>query len=226
MNGEHAHPEASAPADHGSQTMRPRTSVPEIVAVALLSFAMLGTGIAASNYAGNLAMSTRTMREEMTFDRRFIDMMVPHHQAAVEMAKMAKRRSEHPEIRALSDEIIRTQSEEIELMRSYRKAWYGSDRTPPLSEMPMVMEGMQMMNDVPMDMQGDLEVLARSPGPFDRAFLDAMIPHHGSAIEASEHAPNLAVHQETVELARRIIAAQRREIEEMRHWRTMWFPGR
>lgn len=206
--------------------MRPRTSVLEIVAVELLSFAMLGAGIAASDYAGNLAMSTRTMREDMTFDRRFIDMMVPNHQAAVEMARMAQRRAERPEIRALADEIIRTQSEEIGLMRGYRRAWYGSDKTPPLSEMPMVMEGMQMMNDVPMDMQGDLEVLARSPGPFDRAFIDAMIPHHGSAIEASEHAPNLAVHQETVDLANGIIAAQRKEIGQMRRWRRDWFPDR
>lgn len=75
-------------------------------------------------------------------------------------------------------------------------------------------------------MQSDLEVLARSTGPFDRAFIDAMIPHHGSVIEASEHAQNLAVHQETVELARGIVEAQRKEVEQMRAWRKMWFPDR
>ena len=122
----------------------------------------------------DLAMSTRNMREQMTFDRRYIDMMVPHHQAAVEMAEIALERSKRPEIRELAQNIIRSQSEEIAQMKAWRKAWYGSDRTPPLSQMPMIMEGMQMMNDVPMDMQGDLEVLKRFPGYFDRAFIDGV----------------------------------------------------
>lgn len=53
-----------------------------------------------------------------TFDQQFIDMMVPHHLSAVEMAKIAADRGEHPEIEALAAEIISAQETEIAQMRS------------------------------------------------------------------------------------------------------------
>jgi uncharacterized protein (DUF305 family) len=206
--------------------MMPRASRPEVVAVAFLSFLILSVGVWLANRDGHLAMSTRNMRQQMSFDRRFIDMMAPHHQIAVRMAELALERSKRPEIREFAHAIIRDQNNEIGEMRRYRKAWYGSDRTPDPSDMPMIMEGMQMGADMPMDMRGDFEVFSRDPRDFDLAFLDAMIPHHASAIEGSQHAVNQAVHQEIVDLADGIIKAQEREIAQMRRWRQEWFPGR
>lgn len=211
---------------HGAMGMRPKASRPEVVAVALLSFATLFVGVWLANRRGNLAMSTCDMRQQMTYDRRFIDMMVPHHQVAVMMANLALERSKRPEIRDFAQAIIRDQSQEIAEMRRDRKAWYRSDRTPDPSDMPMIVEGMEMGADMPMDMRGDLEVLRRDPRDFDLAFLDAMIPHHGSAVEGSQHAVTQAVHPETVDLADRIIRAQEREIDQMRRWRGQWYPNR
>lgn len=204
----------------------PKASRPEIVAVALLSFATLFVGVWLANRHGNLAMSTRNMRQQMAFDRRFIDMMVPHHQVAVMMANLALERSRRPEIRDFAQAIIRDQNQEIAEMRRDRQAWYGDARTPDPSDMPMIMEGMQMGADMPMDMRADLEVLRRDCRDFDLAFLDAMIPHHGSAVEGSQHAVTQAVHPETVDLANRIIRAQEREIDQMRRWRGQWYPNR
>lgn len=208
---------------HGG--MRPRASRPEIMAVSLLSFATLFVGVWLANRGGNLAMSTRDMRQQMTYDRHFIDMMVPHHQVAVTMAELALERSKRPEIREFAQAIVRDQTEEIAEMRRDRKAWYGDERTPDPSDMPMIMEGMQMGSNMPMDMRGDFEVLRRDPREFDVAFLDAMIPHHGSAVEGSQHAVTQAVHPETVDLAGRIIRAQEREIDQMRRWRGQWYPN-
>src|SRR5258705_2703824 len=42
-------------------------------------------------------------------DERFIDMMVPHHLMAIQMAQVAERYSEHPEIKQLAAAIITTQ---------------------------------------------------------------------------------------------------------------------
>lgn len=210
---------------HGDMGTQPKASRPEIVAVALLSFATLFVSLWLANRGGNLAMSTRNMRQQMTFDRRFIDMMVPHHQVAVMMANLALERSRRPEIRDFAQEIIRDQNGEIAEMRRDRKAWYGDERTPDPSDMPMIVEGMQMGADMPMDMRGDFEVLRRDPRAFDLAFLDAMIPHHGSAVEGSQHAVTQAVHPETVDLADRIIRAQEREIDQMRRWRSQWYPN-
>src|SRR4051794_294921 len=37
------------------------------------------------------------------YDQNFIDMMVTHHQAAIDMAKVAQRQGEHAEIKQLAD---------------------------------------------------------------------------------------------------------------------------
>ncbi|HEX2034228.1 MAG TPA: DUF305 domain-containing protein [Chloroflexota bacterium] len=166
------------------------------------------------------------------FDRQFIDMMVPHHEGAVEMARIAQQRAERMELKQLAEAIIRTQSEEIRQLKAWRRAWYGSEQTPPMSRMPMVpgMAGMAGHGaghggtavDT-MDMAADVERLRRAPEPFDRAFIEAMIPHHESAIEAARAAGTRAQRQEIKDLAQTIIRDQEREIAELRQWRQSWF---
>lgn len=48
------------------------------------------------------------------FDQQFIDMMTPHHEGALEMARIAEQRSQRPEIRQMASDILRTQAFEIE----------------------------------------------------------------------------------------------------------------
>jgi uncharacterized protein (DUF305 family) len=50
-------------------------------------------------------------------DRAFVADMVAHHQSAVEMAKIAQKRATSAFVKQLADDIVRTQNEEIELMR-------------------------------------------------------------------------------------------------------------
>jgi uncharacterized protein (DUF305 family) len=59
-------------------------------------------------------------------DKHFIEHMIPHHDGAIEMAELAKQRSERPEILNLADEIIRSQTEENLQMRNWYKDWYGA----------------------------------------------------------------------------------------------------
>ena len=160
------------------------------------------------------------------FDRQFVDMMVPHHQGAVEMAKIAQDRGEHQEIRQMAGAIIRSQEDEIGEMKAWRRTWYGSEETPPMNKMPMV-PGMEAMaghgNGSMMDMAADVQKLRTAPEPFDRAFIDAMIPHHQSAIDAAKAAETRAEKPEVKELARAIIADQQREIDQMKQWRQAWY---
>jgi uncharacterized protein (DUF305 family) len=145
------------------------------------------------------------------------------------MAMTAQQRSQRPEIRQMSDAIIGSQAGEIEQMKQWRKAWYGSDQTPPMSEMPMV-PGMTGQGHGgghsaggTMDMAADVERLRQAGEPFDRAFIDEMIPHHESAIDAAKAAETHAQKPEIKDLATAIIAEQQREIEQMRAWRRAWF---
>ncbi len=160
------------------------------------------------------AMGTATVAAAAEYDQGFIDLMVPHHQAAVEMARVAQRKAEHPEIKQLADAIIADQDREIGQMKAWRKAWYGSDQIPTGGMAGHSMGGMNV----------DMAQLEGAQ-PFDRAFIDAMIPHHQSAIEMAREAQTKVQRPEIKQLAGEIIAAQQREIDQMRSWRAQWYPG-
>jgi len=50
--------------------------------------------------------------------------MIPHHEAAVVIAKDALQKSQRPEIKNLAQEIIKAQDTEINQMKQWRKTWY------------------------------------------------------------------------------------------------------
>jgi uncharacterized protein (DUF305 family) len=54
-------------------------------------------------------------------DKLFFRLMIPHHQAAVPMAKAAMERSDLPEVDNLASAMVATQSGEIELMKEMLK---------------------------------------------------------------------------------------------------------
>lgn len=164
---------------------------------------------------------------EVSFDQVFIDMMVPHHEGAVAMAEIALERAERPEIKEMAEQILAAQTPEIEQLRAWREEWYGSSDTPSMEVMPMLHDtpGMDMpgMNEgQTMDMAAEVELLRTAPDPFDLAFIDAMIIHHQSAIDAARLAEAQATRPEIKELAANIIEGQQREIDQMNEWREAW----
>lgn len=77
------------------------------------------------------------------------------------------------------------------------------------------------MEDVMHGMTGSLEGL--SGDEFDRAFIAQMIVHHEGAVEMAEAALANAKHDEIKHMARDIISAQTREIEQMQGWQRSWY---
>ncbi len=72
-----------------------------------------------------------------------------------------------------------------------------------------------------MGMDVDLNKLAASPN-FDQDFIEAMLPHHQSAIDMSRSAmPNLKK-TEVRDLANDIITTQQTEIDRMLGWQKEW----
>jgi uncharacterized protein (DUF305 family) len=84
--------------------------------------------------------------------------------------------------------------------------------------MKMSEEDMSMMG-----MMDDPQQLA-SEDPFDKAFIDNMIPHHRSAIAMAEVAVKESENPEIREIANDIVSAQEREIGQMKQWRQEWYP--
>src|SRR4051812_31788442 len=106
-------------------------SMPKRLGVALISSAI---GIALM--IGTVSAMNRS--QPMSFDAQFIDMMVPHHQGAVEREKAAQQRAEHGETAKMAEAIIPAQETEIGKMKAGRLGWVGSDKPPPMERMPMV----------------------------------------------------------------------------------------
>ncbi len=70
----------------------------------------------------------------------------------------------------------------------------------------------------------DAKPAASSGVPFDRAFIDFMVPHHRSAIEMAREAKRAGLAQpELVKVANDILASQQREIDQMLEWRKDWY---
>jgi uncharacterized protein (DUF305 family) len=148
-------------------------------------------------------------------DERFIDAMVPHHQGAIEMAQVALENAEHPEILALAEEIVAAQETEIGQLKSIKQEQFGT------SEVSMDMMSAEEMEGMGMAMNP--QELANQE-PFDKAFIDNMIPHHESAIEMAQVVLEESENPEIREIAQAIVDTQKREIEQMRSWRDEWYP--
>jgi len=62
--------------------------------------------------------------------------------------------------------------------------------------------------------------------PYDLQFIDTMTEHHQSAIDMAKMAEMNAQHAEVKGLARGIVAAQQKEISQMKSWRDQWYAGK
>jgi uncharacterized protein (DUF305 family) len=65
------------------------------------------------------------MGDQAQMDRLFLKMMIPHHEAAISMARQALAESERPELRGLAEAIISSQTAEIDEMRGYLRDFFG-----------------------------------------------------------------------------------------------------
>ena len=64
---------------------------------------------------------------------------------------------------------------------------------------------------------------AAQAAPFDRQFIDSMVPHHQSALMMAQMAIKQAHYPEVRRLARGIIRDQKKEIAQMKAWRKAWY---
>jgi uncharacterized protein (DUF305 family) len=58
------------------------------------------------------------------FDRMFLQMMIPHHQGAVELARDILNRAEHTELKELAARLQAEQAREVEQLKSWQSSWF------------------------------------------------------------------------------------------------------
>ena len=145
-------------------------------------------------------------------DFMFVQMMIPHHDQAVQMASLASARALSPQILDLATQISVAQNSEINLMKS----WLTSLGITQMPDLESLGAHAGHMDGVLTDAQ--MEALRQARGPeFDRLFAEFMIEHHLGAISMARDV--LAQSDGSVQgapevkaLARAIIVEQEEEI--------------
>ena len=146
------------------------------------------------------ATSEQANSEFSPSDINFAEMMIPHHEQAIEMSEIAFKNTMNSEVLQLAQEIKEAQAPEIDLMKS----WSGVKVSTHAGHM---MDGMLS--------EDELDALRGATGAeFDRLFLQGMIKHHQGAIEMAMDVKN-SNSMVVAELSATIITQQEIEITRM-----------
>ncbi|MGI8333869.1 DUF305 domain-containing protein [Actinomadura scrupuli] len=145
-------------------------------------------------------------------DVTFTQMMIPHHQQAIEMAKIANTRASMKEVKTLATTIEGAQGPEIEKMTGWLKTWGAPTTMPSMEGMPGMDHGQGMMSGAEMKRLGKLSGMA-----FDKAFLQMMIKHHQGAVAMAKTEQAQGQFPDAKTLASTIVTSQTAEIATMRN---------
>lgn len=208
---------------------RPRARAAALLVLALAVPAAAGCGGQAAGEHGQGATTAASTARVGDVDRAFVGQMVPHHEMAVAMARGAQGRVRHEELRALAAGIVRDQRAEIAELRALAGELQVDPGTGDEAghdhgdhdAMAVDAETLGLTMDE-MGMSMDVAALQRAR-PYDRAFIDAMVPHHQGAIRMARAEVARGTDPRLQGLARRIVRAQEREIRRMNAWRRSWY---
>lgn len=152
-----------------------------------------------------------TSEEHNDADVEFAQMMILHHQGALEMAVLAEGRAQSEEVQQLASDIQFAQQPEIDLMTSWLETW--GEESPSAED---DMDGMDHSGGhTGMADDDQMQQLEDAGSEFDRMFLEMMIVHHQGAITMSEEEQANGLNQDALELAGKIVADQTAEIDTM-----------
>lgn len=150
-------------------------------------------------------------------DQKFIEMMIPHHQGAIEMAELALTKAKRPEIKKMAESIIQDQKREIQQMQGWYKQWYGKEIAVSSSMDHSAHQGMMSMDMMETHLQN-----LKTASDFDKEFVRQMIPHHEGALMMAEMVIDTGEHAQIRNLAKSIIESQSAEIKQMQQWQQAW----
>ncbi|GAA3756246.1 DUF305 domain-containing protein [Micromonospora maritima] len=137
----------------------------------------------------------------------YVRMMIPHHEQALEMAKLAPDRAADPRIRAVADRIRAAQGPEVGVLRAWLSA----------RELPAEVAGHDHATMRGMQSADAMRQLADARGAaFDALFVRMMTDHHQGAVVMSTDLLKVGADQAMQEFANAVAVEQSAEITRMR----------
>ena len=155
------------------------------------------------NMSPNMGMGDLAKLSGKAFERAFLSMMIPHHQAAIDMSKAVLPLAKDATVQKWAKAIIAAQESEIAQMNTLLKAYGGSDTKMAT----MMMDGMKGMG-----------MRVKASGTPDMTFVQDMIGHHASALDMARVALQKASNPAVLKLARDIATAQAGEMYDFQLW--------
>ncbi|MFF4401041.1 DUF305 domain-containing protein [Streptomyces sp. NPDC001480] len=166
------------------------------------------------------ASATATAGAHNVQDVSFAQGMIPHHQQALEMARLAAGRASSAKVKDLAARIEKAQDPEIRAMSGWLKSW--DEKVPASGGSMGSMPGMDhsahaggsgmsgMMDDK------EMEKLKKASGAgFDTMFLTMMVEHHRGAVEMATTEKTKGRYGPATAMADDIVTGQTAEITEM-----------
>lgn len=143
-------------------------------------------------------------------ERDFLAQMIPHHQAAIEMAKYEIAHGKNFEMIQLAKSILAEQQGEIMDMQAMLAGYPPGKGANPAYKAAMDKTMEVMMTNTPTDSQLSESV--------DCCFSMVMLPHHQAAVDMAVAVLKFSPDSPVATYARRIIGDQMVEIEQMKEY--------
>jgi uncharacterized protein (DUF305 family) len=138
-------------------------------------------------------------------DVMFAQMMIPHHQQAIEMAELALTNpSTSADVKELAEQIKAAQDPEIQTMNGWLRQW----GAPTSAAMDHGSSGMMSADDM-------AALKAAEGAKFNRMWLEMMIEHHQGAVTMAQDVLSSTEEAEVKSLAQAIVDGQKKEIVTM-----------
>jgi uncharacterized protein (DUF305 family) len=190
--------------------MRSTARIVAAVAAPLALAALLTAcgGSSTAEHAGHGSATPTTNSEHNADDVMFAQMMIPHHQQALDMAAMVPSHTTNQDIILLAVHINQDQKPEILAFQSWLQRWgepigHGHGHGMPIDGM------------VDAATMNQLQSL-RGPD-FDKLWMQSMISHHRGAIAMAQQEIAHGRNPDAISRAKLIVSTQQREIDYMKH---------
>jgi uncharacterized protein (DUF305 family) len=138
-------------------------------------------------------------------DVMFMNMMIVHHDQAIEMAELSENRTENENILEISNNISKAQTRENEQMNKWmQELGYNPGNHHRMAGMASEQEMQRLRNS--------------NGREYNNLFAELMIEHHEGGIAMAQNVYNSGENTELREMQGQMIEAQQNEIGKMRRW--------
>lgn len=150
---------------------------------------------------GELASTLNPKPQLVQSEQDFILGMVPHHQEAIDSSLAINQVATDPDIRALAQDIIGAQQQEVSQMKSWFTQWYGTPYQDNGKYKPM--------------MRSSAGLATKEA---EAQFVSDMIVHHEHAVLMAKELLTFGKKTELRAMANDVIRTQSQEIAQLKGW--------